>query len=106
MWKHHGDDAWVIWGVLDVALPLQELEDKPLGGQREKLWCDFFLDPLQWWDHRSKKLGGHKCKMWTLKDAWRVTFNQMLSRDVVSWSTMILGHVKCRQGQKALEVFQ
>jgi hypothetical protein len=52
MWKHHGDDAWVIWGVLDVALPLQELEDKPLGGQREKLWCDFFLDPLQWWDHR------------------------------------------------------
>lgn len=63
MWKHHGDDAWVIWGVLDVALPLQELEDKPLGGQREKLWCDFFLDPLQWWDHRSKKLGGHKCKM-------------------------------------------
>ncbi len=60
MWKHHGDDAWVIWGVLDVALPLQELEDKPLGGQREKLWYDFFLDPLQWWDHRSKKVIEHQ----------------------------------------------
>jgi len=60
MWKHHGDDAWVIWGVWDVALPLQELEDNPLGGQREILWCDFFLDPLQWWDHRSKKVIEHQ----------------------------------------------
>jgi len=24
-------------------------------GQREKLWREFFLDPSQWWDHRSEK---------------------------------------------------
>jgi pentatricopeptide repeat protein len=26
--------------------------------------------------------------------------------DVVSWNVIILGHVKCAQGQKALELFQ
>jgi hypothetical protein len=25
-------------------------------GQREKLWREFFLDPSQWWDHRSEKV--------------------------------------------------
>ncbi|KAH8954826.1 hypothetical protein BDL97_08G101800 [Sphagnum fallax] len=30
----------------------------------------------------------------------------MPSRDVVTWNAMILGHVKCGQGQKALELFQ
>jgi hypothetical protein len=29
----------------------------------------------------------------------------MPSQDVVTWSTMILGHVKCWQGQKALWLF-
>jgi len=24
-------------------------------GQKEKLWREFFLDPSQWWDHRSEK---------------------------------------------------
>jgi hypothetical protein len=24
--------------------------------QREKLWREFFLDPSQWWDHRSEKV--------------------------------------------------
>jgi len=33
-------------------------------------------------------------------------FNKLPSQVVVTWSTMILGHVKCRQGQKALELFQ
>ncbi len=33
-------------------------------------------------------------------------FNQMPSRDVVTWTAMILGHVKCGQGHKALELFQ
>jgi pentatricopeptide repeat protein len=41
-----------------------------------------------------------------MEDAWRV-FNKMPSRDVITWSTtMILGHVKCEQRQKALELFQ
>jgi hypothetical protein len=30
------------------------------GGQREKLWQEFFSDPLQWWDHRSKKASEHQ----------------------------------------------
>jgi hypothetical protein len=25
------------------------------GGHREKLWREFFLNPSQWWDHRSEK---------------------------------------------------
>jgi len=39
-----------------------------------------------------------------MEDAWRV-FNQMPTHDVVSWS-LILGHVKCGQGLKGLELFQ
>jgi pentatricopeptide repeat protein len=44
-------------------------------------------------------------KCGSLEDAWRV-FKKMPSRDVVTWTTMILGHVKCGHGQKALELFQ
>jgi hypothetical protein len=25
-------------------------------GGKEKLWQEFFSDPLQWWDHRSDKV--------------------------------------------------
>jgi len=32
----------------------------PTKGQREKLWRKFFLDPSQWWDHRSEKVTEHK----------------------------------------------
>jgi hypothetical protein len=32
-------------------------------------------------------------------------FKKLSSRDVVMWNTMILGHMKCGQGQKALELF-
>ncbi len=41
----------------------------------------------------------------SIEDAWRV-FNKMPSRNVVTWNAMVLGHVKCGQGQKALELFQ
>jgi pentatricopeptide repeat protein len=44
-------------------------------------------------------------KSGSIEDAQRV-FNRMSTRNVVSWSAMILGHVKCGQGQKALELFQ
>jgi pentatricopeptide repeat protein len=30
----------------------------------------------------------------------------MPSHDVIAWNTMILGHVKSGQGQKALKLFQ
>jgi pentatricopeptide repeat protein len=44
-------------------------------------------------------------KCGSIEDASRV-FNKMSSRDVVTWNAMILGHVECGQGQKALELFQ
>ncbi|CAK9234682.1 unnamed protein product [Sphagnum troendelagicum] len=40
-----------------------------------------------------------------MEDAMRV-FSQMPSCDVVSWTVMIFGHIRCGQGQKALELFQ
>ncbi len=43
-------------------------------------------------------------KCGTVEDVSRV-FNRIPSRDVVTWNTTILGHVKCREGQKALELF-
>ncbi len=44
-------------------------------------------------------------KCGSIEDAWRV-FNKMPSRDVVTWTTMMLGHLKCGQGQEALELFR
>ncbi|KAH8940749.1 hypothetical protein BDL97_14G001600 [Sphagnum fallax] len=43
-------------------------------------------------------------KCGSIEDACKV-FNNMPSRDVVTWNAMILGHVKCGQGQKELELF-
>jgi len=44
-------------------------------------------------------------KCGSMEEAWKV-FNKMSSRDVVSWTAMILGNVKCGEGQAALELFQ
>jgi pentatricopeptide repeat protein len=44
-------------------------------------------------------------KCGSMEDAERV-FYKMPSRNVVTWNAMILGHVKCGQGQKALELFR
>ncbi|CAK9226489.1 unnamed protein product [Sphagnum troendelagicum] len=44
-------------------------------------------------------------KCGSMEDAWTL-FSKMPSHDVVSWTAMIFGHVKCGQGQKALELFQ
>ncbi len=44
-------------------------------------------------------------KCGSMEDAQRV-FNNMPSRTVVCRNAMILGHVKCAQGQKALKLFQ
>jgi hypothetical protein len=43
-------------------------------------------------------------KCGSIGDAQRV-FHKMPMHNVVSWSAMIWGHVKCRQGQKALELY-
>jgi len=44
-------------------------------------------------------------KCGSIDDALRV-FNNMSTRNVVAWSSMILGHVKCGQGQQALALYQ
>ncbi len=44
-------------------------------------------------------------KCGSMEDASSV-FNKLPSRNVVTWTAMILGHVKCGKGQKALELFQ
>ncbi|KAH8965947.1 hypothetical protein BDL97_04G143100 [Sphagnum fallax] len=44
-----------------------------------------------------------KCR--SLDDAWKV-FNMMTTPDMFAWSAMILGHVKCGQGHKALELYR
>ncbi len=41
-------------------------------------------------------------KCGSIEEAWKV-FNKMPSQ---TWTTMILGHVQCGQGQKALELFR
>ncbi len=33
-------------------------------------------------------------------------FDKMQFQDVVNWNTMIVGHVKCGQRQKGLELFE
>jgi hypothetical protein len=42
-------------------------------------------------------------KCGSIEDAWRV-FNRMAMHDVIAWSAMILGQVKCGQGHKVLEL--
>ncbi|KAH8944738.1 hypothetical protein BDL97_12G000400 [Sphagnum fallax] len=44
-------------------------------------------------------------KCGSIEDACRV-FHKMPSRNVVTWTAMVLGHVKCGHEQKALELFQ
>ncbi len=44
-------------------------------------------------------------KCGSIEDAGNV-FKKMLSRDVVSWTVMISGYMQCREGQKALELFE
>jgi len=42
--------------------------------------------------------------MWcAIENVCRV-LNRMATHDVISWNAMILGYVKCGQGQKALEL--
>ncbi len=43
-------------------------------------------------------------KCGSMEDHWRL-FKKIPSGDVVTWTSMILGNVKCGQGQKALKLF-
>jgi pentatricopeptide repeat protein len=44
-------------------------------------------------------------KCGSTEDAWKV-FNETPMRNMVCWSAMIVGYVRCGQGQKALELSQ
>jgi pentatricopeptide repeat protein len=55
-----------------------------------------FLWAVAWWTC-TQKCG-------SIEEALKV-FNKMPSQEVVIWNAMVLGHVKCGQGQKALELF-
>ncbi|KAJ7558666.1 hypothetical protein O6H91_04G050500 [Diphasiastrum complanatum] len=44
-------------------------------------------------------------KCGSLEDACKV-FSLMPNRDVVSWNAMVAGHVRCSQGEKALELYR
>jgi pentatricopeptide repeat protein len=43
-------------------------------------------------------------KCWSIEDAQRV-FNKIPAQDVITCTAMILGHVECGEGQKALQLF-
>jgi pentatricopeptide repeat protein len=43
-------------------------------------------------------------KCGSMEDAWRV-FKKISSQDIGTWIAMVLGHVKCGQGQEAMELF-
>jgi pentatricopeptide repeat protein len=40
----------------------------------------------------------------SMEDAWKV-FNRMPTCNMIAWSSMIFGHVKCGQGHKALALY-
>jgi pentatricopeptide repeat protein len=86
-------------GVLNTCDSVAALEeDRRVHEQIIEIGCesDIFV---------SNSLMDMYAKCGSMEDAWRV-FNQMPTHDVVSWSSLILGHVKCGQGLKGLELFQ
>jgi pentatricopeptide repeat protein len=86
-------------GLLNACATLSVLEDgKRVHEQTIQSGCesDIFV---------ASSLINMYAKCGSIEDAQRV-FNKMPIRDVVSWSTMILGYVKCGRGQKALELSQ
>ncbi len=52
-----------------------------------------------------KSLVDMYAKFGSIEEAWTV-FEKMPARNVVTWTTIILGHVQCHQWQKALELFE
>jgi pentatricopeptide repeat protein len=86
-------------GVLNVCASLAALEEgRTIHSQIIKcgLESDVFV---------SNSLVDMYAKCGSIEDAWKV-FNRMPTHDVVSWSAIILGHVKCGHGLKALGLYQ
>jgi pentatricopeptide repeat protein len=78
-------------GVLNACASVLALEDGRCAHKQiiESGWdSDIFV---------GSSLVDMYAKCGSMEDAWNV-FKNMPSRDVVTWTTMILGHVKCGQG--------
>jgi pentatricopeptide repeat protein len=92
-------DSVILVGVLNACASMVALEDARCVHQ-QIIGCGWDSDVF---------VANSSVDMYTtcesIEDACRV-FNKMLSRDVVTWNAIILGHVKCGQGQKALELFR
>jgi pentatricopeptide repeat protein len=92
-------DSVILVGVLNACASMVALEDARCVHQ-QIIGCGWDSDVF---------VANSSVDMYTtcesIEDACRV-FNKMPSRDVVTWNAIILGHVKCGQGQKALELFR
>jgi pentatricopeptide repeat protein len=92
-------DSVTFVGVLNACASILALEEgRCVHQQIVEFGCDSEVFVGNSLVHMYAKCG-------SIEDAWR-GFNKMPSRNVVTWNAMVLGHVKCGQGQKALELFQ
>jgi pentatricopeptide repeat protein len=93
------------------------------GGQREKLWREFFSDPSQWWDHRAEKANEsypdfkHKKTREALwlddrqKPPWveaemAAMAPGKVQLNIFGWNKKLEKYVKAGQPEKALQLFQ
>jgi pentatricopeptide repeat protein len=87
-------------GVLNACASVAAALEEGKGIHEQTVKCGFESDVFV-----ASSLIDMYAKYGSIEDAWTVC-NMMPARDVVSWSTMILGYVKCGQDQKALDLFQ
>ncbi|CAK9214662.1 unnamed protein product [Sphagnum troendelagicum] len=86
-------------GLLNACASSGTLEDgQRLHGDVIKSGCESVV-------YVANSLIDMYAKCGSIEDACKV-FHNMPAHDLVSWNVMILGHVKCGQGQKALDLFQ
>jgi pentatricopeptide repeat protein len=92
-------DRFTFVPVLNACASLQALEE---GRQAHKqiIQCGCEADVFV-----GSSLVDMYAKCGSMEDAQSV-FNKILHRDVVTWTAMILGHVKCGEGHTALKLFR
>jgi pentatricopeptide repeat protein len=91
-------DSVTLVGVLKACASLEALREGRCAHEeitRRRLNLDVFL---------GSSLVDMYAKCGSIEDASKV-FNEMPSHNMVAWSAMISGHVKCGEGQKGLELF-
>ncbi len=91
-------DAVTFVGVLNACASVGALDE---GRQIEEQVMQL---GFEYEDFVGSSLIDMYAKCGSIEDAWRV-FNRMPMHNVVAWNALILGHVQCGQGHKALELF-